>query len=167
MDLWSGNLNATRTLRRLSPSVYKPGPVGPSPAISATRYSACVSAAFEQFVEAIFQGVFSGVSPGKRTGRYRVFFADLTVCVNEFNLRRLHSNSRKLWKYKDLFRQFASLSYSIERTARGRRCYRSPAEARVDIFDYIERFSNPNRRRRITALEVAKQPLTQQSVEMG
>ena len=48
-----------------------------------------------------------------------------------------------------------------------RRCYRSHAEARADIFDYIERFYNPNRRRRMTALETAKIPLTQPSVEMG
>jgi putative transposase len=48
-----------------------------------------------------------------------------------------------------------------------RRCYRSHAEAYADIFDYVERFYNPNRRRRMVALETAKNPLTQLSVEMG
>ena len=48
-----------------------------------------------------------------------------------------------------------------------RRCYRSHAEARADIFDYIERFYNPNRRRRMATLETAKDPLIQLSVELG
>jgi len=48
-----------------------------------------------------------------------------------------------------------------------RRIYQTRAEARADIFDYIERFHNPRCRRR---LEVAKQKellLTQPSVEKG
>ena len=48
-----------------------------------------------------------------------------------------------------------------------RRIYRTRAEARADVFDYIERFYNPRCRRR---LEVAKQQdllLTQSSVETG
>jgi putative transposase len=35
-------------------------------------------------------------------------------------------------------------SFSTERTER--RLYRSRDEARSDVFDYIERFSNPTRR---------------------
>ena len=48
-----------------------------------------------------------------------------------------------------------------------RRIYHTRAEARVAIFDYIERFHNPRMRRR---LETAKQNellLTQPSVKMG
>jgi len=41
-----------------------------------------------------------------------------------------------------------------------RRYYQSHAEARADLFDYIERFLNPARRRRSAALEAAKPPLT-------
>lgn len=55
----------------------------------------------------------------------------------------------------------------LKRERVNRRCYRTHAEARTDIFDYIERFYNPNRRRRIAMLEAAKGPLTQLSVEMG
>ena len=47
-----------------------------------------------------------------------------------------------------------------------RRGYRSHAEARADIFDYVERFYHPNRRR-MAALETAKAPLTQLCLEMG
>jgi len=45
-----------------------------------------------------------------------------------------------------------------------RRHYRTRAEARSDVFDYIERFHNPRRRRQ---LETKKVVLTKPSVEMG
>lgn len=55
----------------------------------------------------------------------------------------------------------------LKRERVNRRIYQTRAEARADVFDYIERFHNPRRRRR---LENAKQDnlcLTQPSVEMG
>jgi len=55
----------------------------------------------------------------------------------------------------------------LERERVNRHQYRTRAEARADVFDYIERFHNPRRRRQ---LEVAKQKdllLTQLSVETG
>jgi putative transposase len=55
----------------------------------------------------------------------------------------------------------------LKRERVNRRRYQTRAEARADIFDYIERFHNPRRRRQ---LEEAKQKalvLTQPSVEMG
>jgi len=55
----------------------------------------------------------------------------------------------------------------LKRERVNRRIYRTRAEARADVFDYIERFYNPRCRRR---LEVAKQQellLTQPSVEKG
>ena len=55
----------------------------------------------------------------------------------------------------------------LKRERVNRRCYRSHAEARADVFDYIERFYNPAKRRRLAALETAKRPLTQLSGEMG
>jgi len=55
----------------------------------------------------------------------------------------------------------------LKRERVNRRKYRTRAEARADVFDYIERFYNPRRRRQ---LEVAKRnvlPLTKPSVETG
>ena len=55
----------------------------------------------------------------------------------------------------------------LKRERVNRRQYRTRAEARADIFDYIERFHNPRRRRK---LEMPKQKdvlLTQPSVETG
>jgi len=55
----------------------------------------------------------------------------------------------------------------LKRERANRRKCRTRAEARADVFDYIERFLNPRRRRQ---LEVAKQKvllLTQPSVETG
>ena len=55
----------------------------------------------------------------------------------------------------------------LKRERVNRRKYRTRAEARADVFDYIERFYNPRRRRQ---LEVAKRnvlPLTKLSVETG
>lgn len=48
-----------------------------------------------------------------------------------------------------------------------RRYYQSNAEARADVFDYIERVYDRARRRGSAALEAAKLPLTNLSVEMG
>lgn len=55
----------------------------------------------------------------------------------------------------------------LKRERVNRRIYQTRAEARADVFDYIERFYNPRRRRR---LEMARQKellLTQPSVETG
>jgi len=48
-----------------------------------------------------------------------------------------------------------------------RRQYMTRAEARADIFDYIERFHNPRRRRKLANLKQEQLTLTQQSVETG
>ena len=55
----------------------------------------------------------------------------------------------------------------LKRERVNRRCYQSHAEARADVFDYIERFYNPARERRLAVLEAAKRPLTNLSVETG
>ena len=47
-----------------------------------------------------------------------------------------------------------------------RRYYQSHTEARADVFDYIARLHNPARRCRSAALEAAKLPLTNLSVQM-
>jgi putative transposase len=48
-----------------------------------------------------------------------------------------------------------------------RRHYQTRAEARADIFDYIERCHNPRQRRRLEWQQQEDQLLTQPSVEMG
>ncbi len=48
-----------------------------------------------------------------------------------------------------------------------RRRYLTRAEARADIFDYIERFHNPRRRRKLEAKNQKKLLLTKPSVETG
>lgn len=48
-----------------------------------------------------------------------------------------------------------------------RRIYQTRAEARADIFDYIERFYNPRCRRRVEAARQKELLLTQPSVEKG
>lgn len=55
----------------------------------------------------------------------------------------------------------------LKRERVNRRQYRTRAEARADIFDYIERFHNPRRRRQMEFLEEKDLLLTQPSVEMG
>lgn len=52
----------------------------------------------------------------------------------------------------------------LKRDRVNRRHYQSRAEARSDVFDYIERFHNPRRRRQ---LEMQKVDLTKPSVETG
>ena len=48
-----------------------------------------------------------------------------------------------------------------------RRIYQTRAEARADIFDYIERFHNPRCKRRVDAARQKELLLTQPSVEKG
>jgi putative transposase len=48
-----------------------------------------------------------------------------------------------------------------------RRRYGTRAEARADIFDYIERFHNPRRKRQLETRQAKKLLLTQQSGEAG
>ena len=55
----------------------------------------------------------------------------------------------------------------LKRERVNRRQYRSRSEARVDVFDYIERFHNPLKRRRLESLESSQCHLTQPSVETG
>jgi putative transposase len=55
----------------------------------------------------------------------------------------------------------------LKRERVNRKRYRTRAEARADIFDYIERWHNPRKRRVRTMSEMADQPLTEVSVEMG
>jgi len=55
----------------------------------------------------------------------------------------------------------------LKRERVNRRRYQSHAEARADIFDYIECFYNPRRRRKMEALKQKESNLTQPSVEMG
>lgn len=55
----------------------------------------------------------------------------------------------------------------LKRERVNRRRYETHAEARADIFDYIERFYNPRRRRRLEILKQKKSHLTQLSVETG
>ena len=48
-----------------------------------------------------------------------------------------------------------------------RRHYRTRAEAKTDIFDYIERCHNPQQRRRLDMQQQQQPLLTQPSVETG
>ena len=55
----------------------------------------------------------------------------------------------------------------LKRERVNRRRYRTHAEPRSDIFDYIERFYNPKQRRRLERIKQDEKTLTQQSVRMG
>jgi putative transposase len=55
----------------------------------------------------------------------------------------------------------------LKRERVNRRQYRTRAEARADIFDYIERFYNPVKRRRLEMLNNKDLLLTQPSVKTG
>ncbi len=55
----------------------------------------------------------------------------------------------------------------LKRERVNRRQYRTRAEARADVFDYIERFHNPRRRRRLEMLGRELATLTQPSVVSG
>lgn len=48
-----------------------------------------------------------------------------------------------------------------------RRQYRTRSEARADIFDYIERFYNPRKRRQLEMIQQKDLLLTQSSVKSG
>ncbi len=48
-----------------------------------------------------------------------------------------------------------------------RRQYRTRAEARADIFDYIERWHNPRQQRRLAVQQQGEKLLTELSVETG
>ena len=55
----------------------------------------------------------------------------------------------------------------LKRERVNRRIYQTRAEARADVFDYIERFHNPRRRRRLETTKQKDLLLTQPSVETG
>ncbi|HKC94334.1 MAG TPA: IS3 family transposase, partial [Nitrospira sp.] len=55
----------------------------------------------------------------------------------------------------------------LKRERVNRRQYRTRAEARADIFDYIERWHNPRQRRRLESQQLGEKLLTQLSVETG
>lgn len=55
----------------------------------------------------------------------------------------------------------------LKRERVNRRRYDTHADARADIFDYIERFYNPRQRRKLKALEQKQSNLTQPSVVSG
>jgi putative transposase len=55
----------------------------------------------------------------------------------------------------------------LKRERVNRRRYQSIAEARTDVFDYVERFHNPRIRRRLEAEEQRFRALTQPSAVTG
>ncbi len=55
----------------------------------------------------------------------------------------------------------------LKRERVNRRIYQTRAEARADVFDYIERFHNPRLRRRLGSVKQKELLLTQPSVETG
>jgi putative transposase len=55
----------------------------------------------------------------------------------------------------------------LKRERVNRRQYRTRAEARADIFDYIERWHNPRQRRRLAFQQEGEKLLTHLSVETG
>jgi len=55
----------------------------------------------------------------------------------------------------------------LKRERVNRRQYQTRAEARADIFNYIERWHNPRQRRRLDQQQQGEQRLIQPSVEMG
>ena len=55
----------------------------------------------------------------------------------------------------------------LKRERINRRRYRTLAQARADVFDYIERFHNPRIQRRIDSLTEGKSALTQLSAKTG
>ena len=55
----------------------------------------------------------------------------------------------------------------LKRERVNRRPYRTRAEARADIFEYIERWHNPRQRRRLAFQQQGDKSLTQLSVKTG
>jgi len=62
---------------------------------------------------------------------------------------------------------FGVLIGVLKRERVNRQHYRSRAEARADIFDYIERCHNPRQRQRLEMQKREQLPLTQPSVRTG
>lgn len=58
--------------------------------------------------------------------------------------------------------------FGVLKRERGhRRQYRTRDEARADIFDYIERWHNPRKRRKLPSQREGQELLPQPSVETG
>ena len=55
----------------------------------------------------------------------------------------------------------------LKRERVNRRRYLTVADARADVFDYIERFHNPRIQRRLDSLEEGVSVLTQPSAKTG
>jgi putative transposase len=55
----------------------------------------------------------------------------------------------------------------LKRERVNRRQYQTRAEARADVFDYIERFHNPRRARRAEQRKIDEVALIKLSVEKG
>ena len=55
----------------------------------------------------------------------------------------------------------------LKRERVNRRRYKTRAEATADVFDYIERFYNPARRRKMNGLNRTNKSLTRLSAESG
>ncbi len=55
----------------------------------------------------------------------------------------------------------------LKRERVNRRQYRTRSETRADIFDYIERFHNPRRKRRLEEAQQKELLLTQPPAEIG
>ena len=55
----------------------------------------------------------------------------------------------------------------LKRERVNRRIYQTRSEARTDVFDYIERFHNPRRRRKLAVTQQSELSLTQPSEETG
>ena len=55
----------------------------------------------------------------------------------------------------------------LKRERINRRRYLTVAEARADVFDYIERFHDPRIQRRLDALQTERSALTQLSAKTG
>jgi putative transposase len=55
----------------------------------------------------------------------------------------------------------------LKRERANRRQYRTRSDARADVFDYIERFHNPRKRRLLKGQDHGRSALTQLSVESG
>lgn len=55
----------------------------------------------------------------------------------------------------------------LKRERVNRRQYQTRAEARADVFDYVERWHNPRQRRRLAFQQQMEKLLSQLSVETG
>ena len=73
------------------------------------------------------------------------------------------SRSGNVWDNAAMESFFSSLK--TERTAR--KVYRTRDDARADVFDYIERFYNPAKKRKLERQKSIQSNLTKLSVETG